>query len=354
MLGLAVGPIQTHLASNFEQSMPNHDRKSIRFRGKSEPVLETFRVRGRSYFALEKLSRRGAYRVFDPNAGPHGDYRILYELPRSKTTQQSLEILRRLGGPNGNRNFPGIVDFVRQKDELFVVVAWINGTNLRQYLDAIRRGKTPRPSVPEVVRLVRGLVHGAAHYHRRTNIIHGDISPANIIITSGTTQLVLVDFGSAWPIENTATRAVSDGVTEPYAAPERIAGHAAEDFRSDAFSLSVIAYELLTLKIPFGGLGGRAGTPNLSEKMTGAYEEPSKLIRTERLPRRIVKLVDECIAKGLAIHPDERFSTTSEWIAAWDKLHFVMKQGKQLSRLEALVVDKIAAIYSLMRGKPNH
>lgn len=333
--------------------MPNHDRKSIRFRGKSEPVLDTFRVRGRTYFALERLSRRGAYRVFDQHAGPHGDYRILYQLSRSKTTQQSIEILRRLGGPNGNRNFPGIVDFVHQKDDLFIVVAWVNGTNLRRYLDAIRAQETPRPSVYEVVRLVRGLVHGVAHYHRRTNIIHGDVSPANIIITSGTTQLVLVDFGSAWPIESTAARAVGDGVTEPYAAPERIAGHAAEDFRSDAFSLSVIAYELLTLKIPFGGLGGRAGTPNLSEKMTGAYEAPSKLTRIERLPRRIAKLVDACIGQGLAMHPDDRFSTTSEWIAAWDELHFAMKNGQQLSRFETFVVDKIGAIYGLIRRKPG-
>ena len=78
MLGLAVALIRTLLSYTIEQSMPNHDRKSIRFRGKSEPVLDTFRVRGRTYFALEKLSRRGAYRVFDQHAGPHGDYRILY------------------------------------------------------------------------------------------------------------------------------------------------------------------------------------------------------------------------------------------------------------------------------------
>ena len=333
--------------------MSNQGRKSIRFRGQTEPVLRTFRVRGRTYFALERLSRRGAYRVFDQNAGPHGDYRILHQVPGSQASQQSIEILRRLGGPNGNRNFPGIVDFARQGDDLFVVVAWVSGTSLRQYLEAIRQQQTPRPSVSEVVRLVRGLVHGVAHYHRRTNIIHGDISPANIILTSGTRQLVLVDFGSAWPIEGTATRDVGDGVTEPYAAPERLACHAAEDFRSDAFSLSVVAYELLTLAIPFGGLGGRAGTPSLSAKMASAYEPPSQLIRTERLPRRIVHMLDDCLLKGLAVHPDERFSTTTTWIAAWDELHFAMKNGRQLNRFEAFVADKIAAICSSLRREPS-
>ena len=134
--------------------MQNSGRKTIRFRGKTEKVLETFRVRGRTYFALEKLSRRGAFRVFDPHAGPHGDYRILHRLAKSKTTHQAIETLRRIGGPNGNRNFPGIVDFARQADDLFVVVAWVNGTNLRQYLDATGRStwEQAKPFIEEGLR----------------------------------------------------------------------------------------------------------------------------------------------------------------------------------------------------------
>ena len=333
--------------------MPNSGRQTIRFRGKTEQVLETFRVRGRTYFALEKLSRRGAFRVFDPHAGPHGDYRILHRLLKSKTTQQAIETLRRIGGPNGNRNFPSIVDFARQADDLFVVVAWVNGTSLRQYLDAIRQKKTPRPSVSEVVRLTRGLVHGMSHYHRKANVVHGDVSPANIILTSGTTQLILVDFGSAWPIEKTATRDAGDGVTQPYAAPERLAGHAAEDFRSDMFSLSMVAYELLTLKVPYGGLGGRAGMPNLAAKMAKAYEQPSNSIGTRRLPRRSVKLLDDCIGKGLAFHPDERFSTSQDWLAAWDEIHFAMKKGTRLNGIESMIVDKITAICRLFRPEES-
>lgn len=329
--------------------MPHAGRKTIRFRGKTEQVLETFRVRGRTYFALEKLSRRGAFRVFDPHAGPEGDYRVLYRLSRTKTTQQTMEALRRMSGPNCNRNFPNIVDFARQGDELFVVIGWVSGTSLRQYLEAIRQKKSPRPSVSEVVRLTRGLVHGVSHYHRKTNIVHGDISPANIILTSGTTQLVLVDFGSVWPIERAATKDAGDGVTQPYAAPERIAGHAAEDFRSDAFSVSVVAYELLTLRIPYGGLGGRVGTPDMPSKAAKSYQEPSQVAVVDRLPRRSNKLLDRCIGTGLAIHPDERFATSQDWLAAWDELHFAMKKGTRLNGIETVIVDKIAALYGMLR-----
>ena len=149
--------------------------------------------------------------------------------------------------------------------------------------------------------------------------------------------------------QKTADKEIGDGITQPYAAPERMAGHAAEDFRSDAFSLSVVAYELLTLAIPFGGLGGRAGTPRLAVKTAKSYKNPSELIAADRLPRRTVKLLDDCLARGLAVHPDDRFSTSRDWLAAWDELHFTMKKGTRLNRLESLVVDSIDALCRLLR-----
>ena len=120
----------------------------IRFRGREEKIIDVFRVRGRRYFALEKLSRRGAHRMFDPHAGPGGDYRVLYRFSYSRVGRQKIETLRRLGGPTANRNFPHIVDCARQGRDYFVVMSWVWGTNLRELLRLIRSGKTPRPSAP--------------------------------------------------------------------------------------------------------------------------------------------------------------------------------------------------------------
>ena len=117
-----------------------------------------------------------------------------------------------------------------------------------------------------------------------TTVTPGE-QPANIVITAGSKQLVLVDFGSAWPVEESAVKAPGDGVTQPYAAPERLAKHAVEDFRSDVFSLSVVAYEMLTLEIPFDGLGGQAGLPNLVAEAEKSYRPPSGFVpRADRLP----------------------------------------------------------------------
>lgn len=326
--------------------MNRNGAKTIRFRGREENVIEVFRVRGRSYFALENLSRRGAYRVFDPHAGPGGDYRALHKIPASKMTGQKIETLRRLTGASANRNFPHIVDYNRVGDDLFVATSWVWGTNLRDYLRGVREGKIPRPVAPEVIRLFRGLAHGISHYHRRANLIHGDISPANIILTSGTKQLVLVDFGSAWPVEHTAEKDAGDGVTRPYAAPERLAGNAAEDFRSDIFSLSVVAYEFLTLEIPYDGLGGQIGLPESTDRVKKSYTPPSQLIDRKRLPRRVVQLADKYFQTGLSAHPNDRFPTREQWLSAVDELFESTKKQSRLSKLESAAV---AGIESLIR-----
>ena len=319
--------------------MARRSPKTIRFRGRNEPVLETFRVRGRTYVALEQMSARGAFRVYDPHAGPNGDYRALYRFSAAEISQQRVEVLRRLSGPNANRNFPPIIECVRSGDDYFVVLGWVWGTSLRDYFRAIRGRKTPRPSTTEVVRLMRGVVHGVGHFHRRLNMIHGDISPANIVLTSGTRQLVLVDFGSAWPIESAATKDFGDGVTRPYAAPERLSHHAAEDFRADAFSLAVVAYEMLTMEIPFDGLGGQAGVPHLASGLSSTFCPPSqKICHPDRLPRDSRQQLDACLRTALAFHPDDRFGSRADWLFAWDSLHDSLKKGERLTPWERRAV----------------
>lgn len=296
-------------------------------------------MRGKTYFVLELLSRRGAFRVFDPEAGPGGDYRVLYRLPASEINEQRIEILRRFSGPTANRNFPHLVQYTRSGSDVFVVLSWIWGTNLRDYLRAVREHTTPRPSPTEVVRLMRGLAHGIGHYHRQTKIIHGDVSPANLIISSGTKQLVLVDFGSAWAIEDSATKVPGDGTTLPYAAPERIHGQAAEDLRSDMFSHAVVAYELLTLDIPFDGLGGRAGLPTMRDLGQTLYLPPTRLMpEAARLPQASLGHIDDCLRVGLALQPDHRFGTRSEWLKAWDTAHDACQKKDRFTTWERWIV----------------
>lgn len=320
--------------------MTGKRQKSIRFLGKNELVLETIRVRGRTYFVLEKLSRRGAFRVFDRHAGPNGDYRVLYRFSTSELTKQKMEVIKRFGGKNTNRNFPLIVDFAKTKEFTYVVLTWIWGVSLQEFLREIRAKKVAQPSVYEVIRLFRGLAHGISHLHARCNLVHGDISPANIILTPGTKQLVLVDFGSSWPVENSAQKDSGDGVTPLYAAPERVNQKALEDFRSDCFSLSIIAYELLALDKPFDGLGGRAGLLEdaLSNPLELVLPSANQTVRN-RITKRAANLIDKLFVTSLAFDPDERFATRSQWLSAWDQLYREVGKGSKLNPWQSSLVN---------------
>ena len=217
-------------------------------------------------------------------------------------------------------------------------ITWVWGESLLAILRDVRQGVSPRPSVPETIRLIRGLAHGLSHFHRQANLIHGDISPANILVTSGTKNLVLIDFGAAWPVEYSAGEKSGDGITPIYAAPERIARHAVEDFRSDTFSLAVVAYEMLTLEIPFDGAGGNI-LPQFAASFSGTYVPPSKRIsQPDRLPKKALELLDELFRVGLGLHPDGRHATRKDWLSAWDELHFALQKGDRLTSFENRIV----------------
>jgi serine/threonine protein kinase len=256
-------------------------------------------------------------------------------------------------GPTANRNFPQIVQCARQGGDYFVVMTWVWGTNLRKLLGKMRSGELPRASVTETVRLARGLAHGLSHYHRRANVVHGDVSPGNLIVTSGTKNLVLVDFGSAWPVEQTAAKEIGDGITLPYAAPERIWRHASEDFRSDVFSHSVVVYELLTLEIPFDGAGGQAGGGGAATDLAGSFTPPSQLISPSqaRVPHGAMKLLDDLLRVGLALDCDGRFATRRKWLGAWDELCFALQKGERLSSFEKRFLAWLEGLARLFLGR---
>ena len=341
-------PLRRHRSTS---KMPSSDRKTIRFRGKTEAVLDTIRLRGRNYFVLESLAKN-SFRAFDPNAMPGGDYRVIHRFPTTRLPRSQTEVLRRLGGPNRNPNFPGVVEIARQNSETFVVLGWVHGTGVDRYLSAVRNGKTPAPSSTEVVRLVRGLVHGVGHYHRATNMVHGDISPANIIITDRPRRLVLIDFGSAWPVEKQSEGDRLPGVTLPYAAPERLTNDAPEDFRADVFSLSAIAYELLTLEVPYEQLGGKIGLPQFRSQADVAYRDATvKIDQSHRIPTESLRLVDRCLRKGLAIDPAERFSTTRAWLSTWDELWHSFNSNSNLTPWQRLWVRLFHTIADCFPGK---
>jgi serine/threonine protein kinase len=322
----------------------------IRCRSWRYPVIDGITVRGRRYFVVEVLGRGTARKVFDPRAGIGGDFRVLHILPRSPATSQRLEILRRAA--EKNLNLPNILECHPERDRIFVLTRWVWGIPLDRYLADVRTKKQPRPSSREIVRLLRGLFHGVGHFHHDAHSVHGDIKPANIVLEPKPTKLTLIDFGSAWPVERTTRRNSGDGISAPYAAPEQFPENAPVDFRADDFSLGIVGYELITLEIPFDGVGGRAGLPNLRNAFTGKYRPPSSLLPDgDRIPRAAVAALDRFFDRCLALNPDGRFENRVACLAAVDQLSQEFRPGPRLG----LFGRGFLALLDRLRGRrpPN-
>jgi eukaryotic-like serine/threonine-protein kinase len=183
--------------------------------------------------------------------------------------------------------------------QLFYVMPYVDGETLRE---RIARGPVP---LPEVLDILRDIARALAYAHAQ-GVVHRDIKPDNVLLSSGTA--VVSDFGIAKAL--TASRA-QHGVANPtltvagtslgtpaYMAPEQALGELV-DARADVYAWGVIAYELLAGAHPFAAhtTAQRLIAAHLSEAPT-----PLSTLRPT-VPRDLATLVMRCLAKEPADRP---------------------------------------------------
>ena len=124
---------------------------------------------------------------------------------------------------------------------------------------------------------------------RRKGIIHGDVKPANMLITDEG-RVKLMDFGMA-RLASRDTGATPLLGTPAYWCPEQIMGKP-QDARSDLFSLGVVLYEMVTGKRPFDAdsLQGICGRVLSSTPLPPSHANPS-------VPSGFDAIVARCLAK---------------------------------------------------------
>lgn len=153
----------------------------------------------------------------------------------------------------GHPNIVDVHDLGRLEDgRPFLVMERLEGRSLADLLND--DGRQPIDRVATVVREIAAALD-ATH---SKGIVHRDIKPENLIVVKredGTEHVKLLDFGLAAfarPSRNTArlTRQGQMHGTPHYMAPEAT-GEELPDHRADIYSLAVVAYELITSKVPF-------------------------------------------------------------------------------------------------------
>jgi GAF domain-containing protein len=137
----------------------------------------------------------------------------------------------------------------------FLVMEYVPGEDLRHFLR--REGRLP---ASRMAGLMNGIAAGVEIAHK-AGIFHRDLKPENILLPESGTGPKVVDFGvaklmSSGGIDGTASSTMSRAGTivgtPSYMSPEQLRGDAV-DARADVYSLGVMAFEMLTMRLPYTG-----------------------------------------------------------------------------------------------------
>jgi serine/threonine-protein kinase len=183
---------------------------------------------------------------------------------------------------------------------------YIDGGSLADLLAARKRFDPA-----EAACIIRPVAEALALAHKR-GIIHRDIKPGNILLTSGG-LVKLADLGLAMPLADAqesgqAGRAYG---TPYYISPEQVRGDANTDFRADLYSLAATFYEMVAGVPPF-----TAPTPQevMRKHLTESVPDPRQYV--PELPDALCRM----LARAMAKNPEYRYESAEHFIAALDKL----------------------------------
>lgn len=196
-----------------------------------------------------------------------------------------------------HENIGRIFDFERVEGKLCIILEFIDGWSLGEYVEQCReRGQ--RPDVELAVFVVSRVCRALQYVFEKAAIVHRDISPSNIMMTrEGTVKLI--DFGIA---TRSGTRDSSLTGKPAYMAPEMVAELRADN-RSDLFSLGTVLFEMLTGERLFSG---RTTAEVLEQVVAGQH--PSPRAYNPDIPDDVMAILKRALQRD----PARRFTSAAE------------------------------------------
>lgn len=209
-------------------------------------------------------------------------------------------------------NIVNIYDVGSENGLYYIVMEYVEGITLKTYIE--KKGQLSfKESASIAIQVARGIE--AAH---NKNIIHRDIKPQNIIISTDG-KVKVTDFGIAKATSSNTIRSDVMGSVH-YASPEQ-ARNGFVDGRSDIYSLGIVMFEMVTGRVPFDGdttvavalqhLQEEIARPSIYAPDLPISFEKIILKCTQKTPDRRYQTIEELltdIRRSLA-HPDEDFVT---------------------------------------------
>ena len=189
----------------------------------------------------------------------------------------------------------------------YIVMEYVNGVTLRDIVH------TDGPMTPTRAIEVIADACQALNFSHQHGIIHRDVKPANIMIST-TNAVKVMDFGIARALSdsgNSVTQTAAVIGTAQYLSPEQARGDSV-DARSDVYSLGCVLYEMLTGEPPFVG----------DSPVAVAYQH----VREDPVPpslryEGISPDLDAVVLKALAKNPENRYQTAAEMRSDLIRVH---------------------------------
>lgn len=203
-------------------------------------------------------------------------------------------------------NLLSLLDFGELGQRRFISLEYVEGKSLARRMG---EGKIP---VEEAIDILRQVAEGLRALHQR-RIYHGDVKPANIILTKDRRGRLLVKLSMVdlSVISAEATVSIFGELvgTPKYLAPEQIKGEL-PSAQSDIFSLGIVAYEMLSGRPPF------QSNTALGYLYKNVYEEAKPLREVDpTIPLEFSLIVNRMMAKT----PEKRYRSCQNLLDDLDR-----------------------------------
>ncbi|UOE46156.1 Stk1 family PASTA domain-containing Ser/Thr kinase [Agromyces larvae] len=272
-----------------------------------------------------RLGRQVAVKLLKPQLATDPAFRMRF--------RQEAQSAARMAHPTIVRVFDAgeetVLDASGHEVQLpFIVMEYVEGRLLK---DIIHDG----PLEPAAaVRVLDGVLT-ALEYSHRAGVVHRDIKPGNIMITTSG-QVKVMDFGIARAVSDSSTTVAQTTAilgTASYFSPEQAKGETV-DARTDLYSTGVVLFEMLTGRPPF-----RGDTP-----VAVAYQHVSERpVKPSVINPKVSPALDTVVMRALTKDREQRYQTAAEFRADLE----VAASGRVPIRKEA---DAATALFGAPTG----
>lgn len=284
------------------------------------------------YELIEKIGEGGmavVYKGKDRLLNRYVAIKILR--PEFTKDEQFIESFKRESQASArlsHANIVGVYDVGKEGNIHFIVMELIDGKVLSEVIK-----EKGRIEYKEAISIIRQVASALSLAHKN-QIIHRDIKPHNILITS-TGVAKLADFGIAKAVSAATIVGGNNKImgSVHYFSPEQARG-AYVDERSDIYSLGIVLYEMLTGKVPFDG-----DNPVSIALMHINDPMPSLTKEVPGIPPQLEKIVNKATEK----YQSNRYKTVDEMIKDLDDIEFITKvMGKDAFVVDSPDTDEVA------------